>query len=148
MSLTPDTLAGIVELFGALTDAELCDACAEVDFRHEGETRPDEEYLQEIETALESNHLARIDESDTLLIAGPAAFPRVPSGGDDLPHILPIEPRTVDRSSAAERIIAELQHELEENPEPARQESIIDLCYDIESWAGIDTSHIREQLDP
>jgi hypothetical protein len=95
MELTPDELAGIVDILGPVTRGELEDACGELAFKHSG----DSAWL-DIQAALESYHLVAVDghgedADEPLLVVGPAAFPALPDGVEDLPHILDVPSRSL-----------------------------------------------------
>ncbi|MEM4781258.1 MAG: hypothetical protein QXG03_06845 [Halalkalicoccus sp.] len=127
--LTDDELAGICELFGALTRGELDRARSELAFRQGRE--PDEEG---IEAAIEAYALV---EFDGLMVAGPTAFPALPEGAGDLPHILDVPEREVDREALGEYVLARLG---DEEFEVARE-----VSYDVEAWAPVDASDLRER---
>ncbi|ADJ16221.1 DUF7109 family protein [Halalkalicoccus jeotgali] len=128
--LTDDELAGICDLFGALTREELARARSELAFRRDEEAGPE----GRIEAALSTYALV---EHDGLVLAGPAAFPTLPEGASDLPHILEAPDREVDREAAGEAVLAALA--AEEDTELARE-----VSYDLEAWAPVDASAVRE----
>lgn len=128
--LTDDELAGICDLFGALTREELADARSELAFRRGQE--PDSE--KRIEEALGTYALV---EHDGLLLSGPAAFPTLPEGASDLPHILDVPEREVDREAAGEAVLRRLSEE--DDPDLARE-----VSYDLEAWAPVDASGVRD----
>lgn len=128
--LTEDELAGICDLFGALTREELARARSELAFRHGREAGSE----KRIEAALASYALV---EHEGVLLAGPAAFPTLPEGASDLPHILDIPEREIDREAAGEAVLDSLHTE---DADLARE-----VSYDLEAWAPVDASAIREQ---
>lgn len=145
----PDEIAGIVDLFGALERSELERAIGEVAFRR-GADLDDETRSALIDDALDAYGLVAVDDDERmLLVPGPAAFPTLPEGGEDLPHIMEIEHRSIDRErigeSAAERLREETQHVSPTDED--RRERLLDLSYEIESWAPVSLSGVREQLD-
>ena len=86
MGYTGDEVAGVVEVFGALTRAELREALAELSYRTSGDA--DEAGAgAAVEDALASYHLVPVGADPELLVAGPAAFPTLPTRADDLPQL-------------------------------------------------------------
>lgn len=143
-----DELAGILELFDALTVDELTQACSEVVFKETGESPDDEAIAEQIDDARESFHLVTVPDHDpTLLVPGPVAFPTLPTGARDLPHILDIPDRSVDRTEIAESLATSIESELEEEPPEDRIHTLVDLTYDLESWAAVDVSDLRAVVD-
>lgn len=170
MTITHDELAGAVDLFGALTRDELRRAVEEVTFRV-GEPADSADVDALIDDALDGYYLVRIDpanldigdenegesESDSadwqgvesLLVAGPAALPTLPEYGTDLPHLLDVEPRAVDREALGVAVLERLRDETDrvvEAGDADRADGLLDVCYDAEAWAPIDTTDIRESL--
>lgn len=166
MTLTRDELAGIVDLFGALSREELRQAVEEVTYRV-GEPPETADIEAQIDDALEEYYLVRIDPTDLdsgdefeierrdregteyLLTAGPTALPSLPEHGTDLPHLLDIEARVVDREALGGAVLERLRDETERVVEAGntdRADRLLDVCYDAEAWAPIDTSNIRESL--
>lgn len=145
---TADELAGIVDLFGALTREELDAACSELAYRR-GEEPPEDD----VEEALSAFALVRFeaDEEDGELLApGPAAFPTMPEGAEDLPHILDTETRSVDRETVARAAEKRLRTEAAQAVtagDAERADELLDISYDIEAWGGVDLSGIRDRLD-
>ncbi|MDL5361939.1 hypothetical protein [Halalkalicoccus sp. NIPERK01] len=128
--LTDDELAGICDLFGALTREELAWARSELAFRQDEETGPNER----IDEAIDAYALV---EHEGLILAGPAAFPTLPEGAGDLPHILDVPEREVDREAAGEAVLDSLR--AEDDPALARE-----VSYDVEAWAPVDASGVRD----
>lgn len=148
MSVTPDELAGIVGLFGALTREEIAEACSEVWFKRTGSDLSEDVVEETIEAALERYQLVTAEtEQGRVLIPGPAAFPTVPPTAEDLPHILSVRERSVPRDSIAERILAEALEELETGPDAGRREELRQLAYDLETWAAVDAAPLRDRID-
>lgn len=129
--LSHDELAGICELFGALTREELDRARSELAFRQGRE--PGEK--ERVESAISEYALV---EYDGLLVSGPTAFPTLPEGACDLPHILDVPEREVDREALGDHMTDRIHNE--EDLELARE-----VSYDVEAWAPVDASTIREQ---
>jgi hypothetical protein len=164
---THDELAGVVDLFGALTQAELTTALTELAFKR-GE-KPDEEVVETtIEDAIDDYALVVVDDSDQsgvddrdregdetssstrLLVAGPTAFPSLPPAAEDLPHIMDVPDRTVDREAVGEHVLTRLREEATEAADAGdrdRAEQLLDVSYDLEAWAPIDADEVRETLD-
>lgn len=128
--LTDDELAGICDLFGALTREELTRARSELAFRRGEEAGPEEA----VDEAIDAYVLV---EHEGLLLAGPAAFPTLPEGAGDLPHILDVPEREVDREALGKAVLDSLR--AEDDPELARE-----VSYDLEAWAPIDASGVRD----
>lgn len=170
MNGTADELAGVVDLFGGLTRTELARALAETAYRADGQ-RVDEDAVDEaLEMALGSFALVRYDPSadvsetgadersgssleldveSPLFVAGPTAFPRTPEYAEDLPHILDIERRYLDRNQLARAARNRFEVELgtatrEESTE--RLEELLEVSYDLETWGPIDLSAERELI--
>jgi hypothetical protein len=143
---TPDAVAGIVDLFGTLTREELETALSELAYRRGGE--PPEDV---IETAIASFSLVAFDhDGDRILAPGPAAFPELPEGAEDLPHILDVEDDSVDREAVTNAALARLRTEAvcaATLGAEARAAELIDVSYDLEAWGGPDLTGLRELLD-
>ena len=129
--LNHDELAGICELFGALTREEMANARSEIAFRQGREPGSDER----VEEAIAEYSLV---EHEELLVTGPTAFPTLPDGAGDRPHILDVPERELDRETLGECVIERLRDE--EDSELTRE-----VSYDVEAWAPVDASAIREQ---
>lgn len=166
MELTGDVLAGVADLFGGLNRSELSRALAELAYR-QGETYDPGRYDEVIDEACRSYHLVVVDtgagsvednadqsvsadEGDgALLLAGPLAFPELPPDAGDLPHILDIEAREVDTEEAREQTVDRFRtdaREAVEAGEDAHIEMLLDASYELESWAGVDLTAVREEL--
>lgn len=144
---TPDEVAGIVDIFGALTHEEAERALSELAYRR-GETPPEDL----IRNARKEFILVAFDRDGRRLLApGPAAFPELPDGAEDLPHMLGIDARRVDRAivarAAAKRLRAEAVCAATLGARE-RADRLIDISYDLETWGHVDLSGIRERLDP
>lgn len=156
MEVTGNDLAGVVDLFGGLTRSELGEALAEIAFKR-GEESATDAYDRTIERAVRSYHLVSLPQETTtvavdeaVLTAGPAAFPALPEGATDLPHILDIETREVDREAtarAAEQQFREDASTAVETGDTDRIETLIDVSYELEAWGDIDLARSRQRLD-
>ncbi|SER57014.1 DUF7109 family protein [Natrinema salaciae] len=160
MDATADELAGVVDLFGGLTRAELERALAEAAYRADGQSVDDGALEAAIDDAVESFALVRYDsgdedspstaDGDPLLVAGPTAFPAVPDHAEDVPHILDVERRRLDREAlgrtARERVI-EAAGEAVETADAERIRTLIDVSYDVEAWAPVDLTDERTRLE-
>ncbi|MFO7926215.1 MAG: DUF7109 family protein [Halobacteriota archaeon] len=143
---TPDEVAGVVDLFGTLTREEATLALSELAYRRGEEVTEDA-----IDDALAAFALVGVDRDvDRLVAPGPAAFPTLPDGAEDLPHILDTDGRSLDRAVVVDAAIERLRTEavcaatLEAGE---RATVLIDISYDIEAWGGPNLAGIRELLD-
>lgn len=148
---TPDELAGIVDLFGALTREELEAACSELAYRR-GEEPPEGTVEEAIAAfALVPFEPAGNASDDAKLLApGPAAFPTMPDGAEDLPHILDVDDREVDRKAVARAAEERLRTEAAQAVtvgDTQRADELLDISYDIEAWGGVELDGIRDRLD-
>ena len=147
---TGDELAGVVDLFGALTREELGDALGELAFKR-GEEVDETAAEAAVDDAIEGYYLVAVDrDGATLLAPGPVAFPTLPDGAEDLPHILDVPTRTVDRDALAEA--AERQFRADaaravDADDVERIERLLDVSYDLETWGSTDVNGVRSRLD-
>jgi hypothetical protein len=150
MDPSPDELAGVVDLFGALTEAELCAACVELAHKA-GEDRTPEAFEPQVAAAVESYHLVPVpDEGPDLLTAGPVAFPELPEGATDLPHILDVPERSVstDRAAeAAQKRFRQAAATAVEAEDVATMRRLLDVSYELDVWGPVDLETTRERLD-
>ncbi|WP_435345389.1 DUF7109 family protein [Haloarchaeobius sp. HRN-SO-5] len=151
MRLSEDELAGVVELFGGLTHAELRRAVDELAFRA-GEEVTDEEVDAWIDDAVAGYHLVRYEQADddVLYVAGPRAFPEEPPHGEDLPHIMDVGHRTVDRGDLGEQVHGRLADETTAalaGAAETRAMELLDVSYDLEAWAPVECADVRGRLD-
>jgi len=149
MDLSGDDLAGVVDLFGGLTRPELDRAVEELTFKRDADHDP-EAVETAVDRALDRYHLVAVGEDPTLLASGPAAFPTLPDGATDLPHIMDVPDRSVDRETAARAALERLEQDAEAAVEDDDQWAagrLVDVSYDLESWSGVDASAVRERLD-
>lgn len=152
MDPTADDLAGVVDLFGALTRAELGRALSELAFKR-GEELEDPDAL--IADALDSYHLIAVgdggdDGDETLLVPGPTAFPSLPDGADDLPHIMDDAGHAVEedeRMRAVETRFREDAATAINEDDIDRIEELLDVSYELEVWGDVDLETARERLD-
>lgn len=150
MADTTDELAGVVDLFGGLTDDELEQALVELAFK-QGKDVARETFRATIERAVEEYYLVETEyEDETVLLAGPTAFPAVPENGSDLPHILDVPDRNLDREGIGETVLERL-HEDARTAAAAgdtdRAQVLLDVSYDLEAWAPVEADEVRETLD-
>lgn len=161
MDVTADELAGIVELFGALTRAELQTAVAELAYKAAGDFEPDS-FAEDVEAARRSYHLLEVpptavdgepleaDDAPSWFVPGPLAFPELPEDATDLPHILDIDERTVDHAAvdraAEERFRADAAAAVDAG-DADRIAALRDVSYELEAWSAVDLAAARERLD-
>ncbi|MFB6126402.1 MAG: hypothetical protein ABEJ79_03770 [Halolamina sp.] len=171
--LTDDEVAGIVDAFNALEPSELRRALSELAYRQGIAVDADDPSVERTVTrALGDFRLLTVDgaavegspdaESDDdspaeYLVVGPSAFPELPAGGDDLPHILDVDRRAVDRDVVAETAAARVREEAEAvlsgggadaDADPGRAATLREVTYDVESLGGgVDLRPLRERLD-
>jgi len=146
MEIRPDETAGIVDLFGALAREELLAGLSELAFRR-GVEADDDALAAAVDDAVEGFYLVPVDGR---LVAGPAAFPTLPDGAEDLPHILDVDRRTVDREAAAEAAEARFRREASaavEDGDPERLAALLDVSYDLEAWGDVDVADARDAID-
>jgi len=149
MDLSADDLAGVVDLFGALPPATLRAALAELAFKRRVD-RPPTSFEPAVESAIESYHLLHLPGDPPLLVAGPVAFPTLPEGARDLPHILDVPERSIDperRGAAAEKRFRSDASQAVASGDHDRIETLLDVSYELEAWAPVDLAEIRDRLD-
>ncbi|ELY37256.1 DUF7109 family protein [Natronorubrum tibetense] len=155
MNATADELAGVVDLFGGLTRPELEQALSEAAFRADGQSVDESALEAAIDDALETFALVEYerrvdDERQPLLVAGPTAFPSVPEHAEDVPHILDIDRRRLDRDALGEQVYEQFVDAVEtavdaEEGDQLRQ--LLDVSYDVEAWAPVDLASERDRLE-
>jgi hypothetical protein len=147
---TGDELAGVADLFGAVTRAELEDALAELAFKR-GEAVDDAAIEAAVDDAVAGYYLVSVERDGTTLLApGPAAFPALPDGAEDLPHILDVperEPERAELAEAAERRLRADAARAVDAGDADRIERLLDVSYDLETWGSTDVSGVRSRLD-
>ncbi|MFC6826388.1 DUF7109 family protein [Halopelagius fulvigenes] len=165
-----DDLAGIVDLFGALTRTELERSLDELAFK-QGRDADADALANAVDGAIRNYYLVALDGESTddadadagteseLLAVGPVAFPSLPPNAEDLPHILDVPNRDVGRetvaAAAADRLRAEASEavaEADDAPDEAtrdRLRTLLDVTYDVEAWAGeaAAVGDVRAELD-
>lgn len=143
---TPDEVAGIVDLFGALSRADLETALSELAYRR-GEDPPD----GAIDAALAAFALVGVDrDGDRLVTPGPTAFPELPGGAEDLPHILDTDGQSLDREPVVAAAVARFREEAVQvalRVDEDRAAELVDVSYDLEAWGGPDLAGLRTRLD-
>ncbi|SMO50588.1 DUF7109 family protein [Halorubrum cibi] len=155
-----DDLAGVVDLFEWLTREELSRAVSELAFKRRAEVDPDA-IDAAIDAAVAEYALVRVppeavstdegapEEAADPLAVGPAAFPSLPENAADLPHILDVPDRAVDRGTLSEavhdRLSADAVSAMNEG-DADRLETLVDVTYDVEAWTPVDASPIRERI--
>lgn len=159
MEPSPDELAGIVDGFGGLTRTELRAAIEDLTARS-GDVLDREAIENGIEAALADYYLVELDPttaledaidggSEPVLIPGPAALPELPDGGEDLPYLVEIEPRTVDRGAAAESIASRLRSDAAAATaadDVDRARTLLDVCYEVEAWGPVALDETKADL--
>jgi len=146
MELSGDELAGVVDLFGRLAREELLAALGELAFRRGADTG--EPALDAaVDDAVERFYLVPVDDG---LVAGPAAFPTLPAGAEDLPHILDVDRREVDRdaaASAAEERFRAVAGRAVDAGDDDRLRELLDVSYDLEAWGPVEVADARDAID-
>jgi len=153
---THDELAGVVDLFEALTRAELEQALVELAFR-QGSAVREEAVAAAVEEAVREYYLVPLPanavtgavDSGKVLIVGPVAFPMLPPDGEDLPHILEVPTRAVNREAAAWTVAARLREDAAaaiEADDTERASHLADVTYDLEAWGPVDLEELRAEL--
>jgi hypothetical protein len=149
MEVTHDELAGVVDLFGALTRVELQEALSELAFKQAAD--PPEEAV--VEAALAAYALVAYepdDADDEWLVAGPAAFPALPEGAEDLPHIMDVPERSVDREALAAAVEERFRTDAARavaDEDDERVARLLDVSYDLETWGPVNLGTARDRLD-
>ena len=164
-----DDLAGVVDLFGWLTRAELTRALSELAFKRRTEV-DDDAIAAAIDVAVAEYALVPappealdeaggeaavadpddgVDADEVALAVGPAAFPSLPEGASDLPHILDVPERGVDREALSAAVLARLSEDavaVIRDGDADRLAVLADVTYDIEAWAPVDAGDVRERI--
>lgn len=149
--LQRDELAGVVDLFGALAPGELEEALEELAFKRQASVDADV-VAEAVDDAIAAFALVRYeDDGETLLAPGPAAFPSLPEHAEDLPHILEVRTREVDRGTAdaavAERLRTAAARAVAEEDD-AEMRRLLDVTYDVGVWSDtVAVDDIRARLD-
>ncbi|GGM68293.1 hypothetical protein J2752_002092 [Halarchaeum rubridurum] len=175
MPLDPDELAGVCDLFGGLTRDELAGAVADLAARRGGDHDPaaHEAAVADARAAyalldVDSGGIDGVDADESLLVPGPRAFPTLPSGGEDLPHLLDAPRRDVPRDVVETALRARLAADVaalddadegdeaadgedgdadaERDVEPPDPAVLIDVTYDAAALTGTDFADVRERI--
>jgi len=157
-----DHLAGVADLFGGLTREEFDRALAELSFRRDEDLDADVDaavrdyYLVGVERSGEDGGTDAEDGTDgggddateEVFAPGPVAFPEVPAGAEDLPHILgDVERRDIPREDLAEAVRNRLTTDADHaEPGGERARYLVDVTYDTEAWAPVDLADVRADL--
>jgi hypothetical protein len=149
MDVAPDELAGIADLFGGLTRAELYGAIENVAAR-QGVAFDRADLQERIEAARREYYLLAVEEEGkTVLVPGPAALPSLPDHAEDLPHMMDVPERTIEperlADAALERLAADAERAIAEG-DGDRVAFLIDVCYDAEAWGPVEVDPIRDRL--
>lgn len=152
MRVGGDELAGVVDLFGALTREELATAVEELAFRRGVEFDADA-HGAAVEDAIASYALAVVEtpvvDEETAVVVGPAAFPTLPEHGEDLPHIIDVEEREPDRAAVGRQVEQRLRREAAQavaDGDDDRIRTLLDASYDLEAWAPVEVDEVRTRL--
>jgi len=150
VSETYDELAGVVDLFGALTEAELSRALSELAFKQGRDA--DASALEEaIDGAIAEYYLVEYErDGETLLAVGPVAFPALPENAADLPHIMDVPERSIDRAALGEAVAKRMLEDAARAADAGdedRMARLLDASYDLEAWAPVEVGDVRERLD-
>lgn len=159
MDPTLDELAGTVDGFGGLTRDELTAALEDLAART-GSSHDPERIDAQVDAAVSRYYLLEVDAEavespdgdppdDLVLVPGPAALPELPPGGEDLPHLLEIGPRTVDRENVARLVEGRLRTDAAatiDADDPERAAELLDACYELEAWGPVDLADVRAAL--
>lgn len=142
---TADEVAGIVDLFGALPPERARTALSELAYRRGGE--PPEGAVDDACSAFVLVSVER--DGERLVVPGPAAFPTLPDGAEDLPHILDAERRSVDREAVERAAVSRLRAEAAcaaTLGDDDRAAALVEISYDIEAWGGRELGGVRALL--
>jgi len=159
MEPTPDELAGIVDGFGALTRQELRAALDDLTARSGDATEP-AVITSAIDEAMAGYYLVALEPEtvldrsadnleEPLLLPGPAALPKLPEGGEDLPYLVDVDPRSVNRAAAAEATAAQLRADASSaivDDSVDRAAELLDVCYEIEAWGPVALDATKTEL--
>lgn len=146
MKLNGDTIAGIVDLFGSLRRGELIQAIEELAFRS-GKSIERSLIENEIDRSITQFELVPAnDGEDPILVVGPTAFPTLPEYGQDLPHIMTVPDRSVDRTVVEARLVATLVDEIDSADEVSREE-LREVGWDLQVWSTTHADWIMDVLD-
>ena len=153
LDVDPDDLAGVVDLFGALTREELDRALEELAYK-QGAEPPGPAV---VELALQRYVLVAYDpedgdgdvDADRLLVPGPSAFPTLPEGAADLPHIMEVPTRMADREAVERAAEARFRGDVARavaDEDEVLVTRLLDVSYDLDAW-GLEMVDLRARLD-
>jgi hypothetical protein len=150
MTLSHDEIAGIVDLFGALSRPELDRALEEYGYRQDVAVADDA-----VAGAVDAYALVEYDPTDggdaePRLAVGPAAFPELPDGAEDLPHILDVDARAPDRGALERHVEERFRGDVARAVAAGDDEAcrrLLDVSYDLEAWGDIELRTLRDRLD-
>jgi hypothetical protein len=149
MEPTPDELAGVADLFSALTRAEFRRAIENVAARQGTEFDP-ADLDERIEAARREYYLVEVArDGEEVFAPGPAALPTLPEHGEDLPHMMDVPERDVDPADLAAAVEARLEADADaaiEDGDVARLRTLLDVCYDAETWGAVEVAALRERI--
>ena len=154
-----DELAGVVDLFGALTREEVADALVELAYRQRGDVDDDAvaaAAADAVDWAVERYHLVAYDPTEddpdeavvtaedvdeTLLTVGPVSFPTLPTEAEDLPHILdyPVDEERSQVDRYAEAVVPPER----DDRLPAWTDAPVDPA-SVEECAAADLREVRD----
>ena len=150
MDLDHDDLAGVLDLFGGLTREELDRALEELAFRAgDPDDVPGEDVLADAIAAFAVVEVER-GSGTTWFFTGLNAFPTISEYGEDLPQILDVDRRSIDRAALGEAAVERFREAAATAVDRGDEERIaelIDLSYEIEAWAPVDLAAVRDRLD-
>lgn len=147
MEYTADELAGIADLFGGLAREELGRAVDELAFKAGAEVSSSTIDTW-IEEAVRTFALVEVEvEEGTVLAPGPTAFPELPDGAADLPHIMDVPRRSLPPEAVETAVRKRLASEAATLEDAERAAELIDVTYDAEAWAGLDLADVRDRLE-
>jgi hypothetical protein len=157
MDPTADELAGIVDLFGALTRAELRRALDELAFKQNLEV---DDASRRIDAAIDSYHLVEVTADfligtseppeSPVIVLGPAAFPALPANAADLPHIMAVPAREVDTAAVKAVVTERFEQAVEDavaNEDETAAASLLDVSYELAAWGMSDLDAVRSSLE-
>lgn len=148
MEPSPDELAGVADLFGTLSEAEFQRAFRDLAAR-QGTAFDETDLSDAIAAATSGYYLVELEREGSRHYApGPAALPRLPEHGEDLPHMLDVEPRPIDREVVGRAVEERLRRDAAEAvaaADSARLRELLDVAYEMDAW-GVDTAELRDRL--
>ena len=148
MDPTLDELAGAVDLFEGLSREELISGFGDISARM-GDYVNVETLSLRIDEAIEKYYLVEIVDRG-LLVVGPSALPELPEGGEDLPHLILVGEREINREEVEKSVVERVSKEIEiviSKKDRDQMERLLDVCYDLEIWGEIDVEGIRKKLE-